>query len=115
MTQPAKRSDLRVHLRWHTWRPAACLDPAAVRDLVIAIDDAGARCGVTVLRGACLGGRVDLLVSFEPTTRLSDFVGFVKSLSCWHANRRANGALRWSPGFEARSVATEELESVPFN
>lgn len=115
MTAPANHTDLYVHLTWHTWRRAPSLDAAAVRDLVVAIDDAGARCGVTVLRGACLRTRVDLLVSFEPTTRLSDFVGFVKSLSCWHANRRASGTLRWSPGFEARSVATEELASVPLN
>ena len=115
MTSPDTACDLYVHLSWHTWRRVACLDAPAVRDLVAAIDDAGERCGVTVLRGACLPGRVDLLVSFQPTTRLSDFVGFVKSLSCWHANQRTTGVLRWSPGFTARSVAGRELESVPFN
>ncbi|MCZ6917572.1 MAG: transposase [Gemmatimonadetes bacterium] len=115
MTRRDAVCDLYVHLSWHTWRRVACLDPAAVRDLVAAIDDAGERCGVTVLRGACLRSRVDLLVRFQPTTRLSDFVGFVKSLSCWHANQRKDGALRWSRGFSARSVANGELESVHFN
>ncbi len=103
---------LYTHITWHTWRRVGCLNAAAVSDLVLAIDDASKRCGVRVLRGARLSDHVHLLVSFRPWTRLSDFVGFVKCLSAWHANSRVFGSIRWARGYSAQSLAAGDLEKV---
>ncbi len=103
---------LYAHITWHTWRRVECLKAATLEDLSFAIEDACGRCGVKVLRGACLSDHVHLLVSFRPSTRLSDFVRFVKTLSSWRANRRVFGSLKWARGFSAQSVAAGDLKKV---
>ncbi len=100
------------HITWHTWRRVGCLNADVLDDVQGAIEEASERCGVNVLRGACLSDHVHLLVSFRPTTRLSDFVGFVKGLSAWRSNKRVYGSVRWSRGFSAQTIAARDIERV---
>jgi REP element-mobilizing transposase RayT len=77
-----------------------------------AIDVAAQRNQVHVLACAILADHVHLLVSFRPSTRLSDFVGEVKGLASRTANQRVPGAVRWGRGFYAASLGRKDLDEV---
>ena len=103
---------LYAHVTWHTWSRAGCIDASSRDDIVSAVCDAATRCAVHVLRGAILSDHVHLLVSMRPSTRLSDFVGFSKTLSSWAAGKRVPGAIRWCRGFRAQSVSLKDVPKV---
>jgi len=67
---------------------------------------------VRVLRGAVLADHVLLVVSFQPDTRLSDFVRLAKGVSATRANRRVPGAVRWARGFYAATLHKRDLKAV---
>ena len=103
---------LYAHVTWHTWSRIGCIDSSARDDIASAVCDAAERCAVHVLRGAVLSDHVHLLVSFRPSTRLSDFVGFVKTISSWAAGKRVPGAIRWCRGFRAQSISFKDVPKV---
>ncbi len=103
---------LYAHVTWHTRLRVGCLDSSAREDVVSAVSDAAERCSVHVLRGAVLADHVHLLVSIRPWTRLSDFVGFSKTLSSWLAGQRAPGAVRWCRGFCVQSLSLKDVPKV---
>jgi putative transposase len=77
-----------------------------------AISEAAERCGIRVLTVGVLADHVHLLVSFRPSTRLSEFVGYAKGLSAYRANRHVVGGVRWSRGYYAGSVSKGDLDLV---
>ena len=56
---------LYAHLTWHTWRRVGCLDVDAARDVTIAVECAGRRAFVRILRMAVLADHVHVLISFS--------------------------------------------------
>ncbi len=90
---------LYAHITWHTWKRVGCIDQNAVSDIDKAIDHASEQCGVRVIRRAVLADHVHLLVSFRPSTRLSNFMSMCKGGSAYLANQRVPGAVRWARGW----------------
>ena len=103
---------LYAHIVWHTWRRVGCIDTVAVDEVRAAIEDACLRVGVHCLRLAVLTDHVHLLVSFRPTTRISDLVRLCKSGSSYRVGKRAAGAIKWCRGYHVASVGKNELYRV---
>jgi len=103
---------LYAHITWHTYRRVDCLDSLATRDVMDAVEKACVRCAVRVLRTAVLSDHVHLLVSYKPSTRLSDFVRVCKAGSSYMANKRVFGALKWAKGYYVGSVSRRDLSQV---
>src|SRR5204862_527772 len=70
---------LYAHITWHTWKRVGCIDQAVVEDVKRAVAQACREAGVHLLRGAVLADHVHLVVSYRPSTRLSDFIRLAKS------------------------------------
>lgn len=103
---------LYAHITWHTWRRIGCVNDNAATEIRSSILDAAECSGVEIIRGAVLADHVHLLVSFKPSTRLSDFVSQAKGGSAFRANQRVPGSVKWARGYFARSVGKRELEVV---
>lgn len=103
---------LYAHITWHTWRRVGCVNARLAGVIRSAILRAAERTEVHVLRDAVLADHVHLLISFRPSTRISDFVSQAKGGSAYSANEIALGAVRWSRGYFARSVGERELDVV---
>src|SRR2546427_4139287 len=72
---------LYAHLTWHTWKRVGCVDQATVEDVRRAVAHACRETGVHLLRGAILADHVHLVVSYRPSTRLSDFIRLAKCVA----------------------------------
>ena len=103
---------LYAHITWHTWKRVGCIDQAAVEDVKRAVAQACRKAGVHLLRGAVLADHVHLVVSYRPSTRLSDFIRLAKSGAALRANRRVLGAVKWARGFFATSYHRHDLARV---
>ena len=103
---------LYAHITWHTWNRVGCLDEAAVVDLKSAVASACKKCAVHLLRGAVLANHVHLVISFQPETRLREFVRLAKSVAATRVNRRVFGAVRWARGYSAVTLHRKDLKRV---
>lgn len=103
---------LYVHITWHTWRRVGCLDTEAARDVRIAVECAGRRSFVRILKMEVLADHVHVLISFRPNTRLSDFIRLAKTIAAFRANARVPGAIRWARGFYVASLHRRDLPRV---
>jgi putative transposase len=112
MASDHRAYQLYAHITWHTYRRIGCLDSAAVNDVSSAIHHASSRCCVNLLRSAVLADHVHLLISYRPSTRLSDFVRICKSVSAYRANKRVPGAIRWAKGYYVSSVGRRQVSVV---
>jgi REP element-mobilizing transposase RayT len=88
------------------------VDERAVREIGLAVRDAGERTGTRPLALRALSDHVHVLVSFRPDTCLSDFVRIAKSVSAFRANARVSGAVKWARGFYAATVHRNDLYRV---
>ncbi len=103
---------LYAHITWHTrWR-VGCLDSFSADDILTAVEDACLRCAVRSIRSAVLADHVHLLVSYRPSTRLSEFVRLCKAGAAYRANCRVAGAVRWARGYYIASVGKRDLPRV---
>jgi len=88
------------------------VNEAAAREVRFAVDDAGRRTGIQILKAAVLADHVHLLVSYRPDSRLSDFVRLAKSVSAYRANLRVLGTVRWARGFHVDSLGKNDLARI---
>lgn len=103
---------LYAHITWHTWSRVGCVDETAAADVHRAINVAGRRTAISVIAAAVLADHVHVLVSFKPTSVLSEFVRVAKSGSAVEANRRTGGTVRWARGFYVASLHKTDLPRV---
>jgi len=103
---------LYAHVTWHTWKRVGCVDETTVEDVKRAVAHACRETGVHLLRGAVLADHVHLVVSYRPSTRLSDFIRLAKCVTALRANRRVPGAVKWARGFFATSYHRRDLARV---
>jgi putative transposase len=104
--------ELYAHITWHTWRRVGCVDQEVARDVRAAASEAARRTASEIRAFATLSDHVHVVLSFRPSTRLSDFVRLAKAGSSYQSGKGVFGALKWARGFFARSVGKEELPIV---
>ena len=81
-------------------------------DIEAAVNNACARTRVRCIRLAAVADHVHLLISYHPTTRISDFIRLCKSGASYRAGRRVPGAIKWCRGYHVSSVGKRELHRV---
>ena len=103
---------LYAHITWHTWRRVGCINSHGAADIEVAVKKACAHSRVRCLRLAVVADHVHLLISYHPTTRISDFIRLCKSGASYRAGRRVPGAIKWCRGYHVSSVGKRELRRV---
>src|SRR5690242_12805956 len=104
--------ELYAHITWHTWQRVGCVDQEMARDIRTAVNEAARRTASEVRAFSTLSDHVHVVLSFRPSTRISDFVRLSKAGSSCQASKRVLGALKWARGYFARSVGKQELSIV---
>ena len=107
-----KSYELFAHITWHTWRRVGSIDVSAAAKIRLAVAEVCEQCAVRVLALSVLAEHVHLLVSYRPSTRLSEVIGRAKGLSSYRANRTVAGAVRWGRGYFASSVSKKDVAAV---
>ena len=97
---------LYAHITWHTWRRQFAVYEPDVPVIVAAIRAAAERTGFRIAAVAVLAEHVHVVVSYLPTSTVSNFIREAKSESAPRVRlARPESRLRWGRGYYAGSLS----------
>jgi len=108
--------DVLLHLTWKTWAAAPSIDAEIAGHLKEALPRFAVVERAAIVEGVILPSHVHLIAELERLADVSRLVQRLKGASSRFANRDGWSSrgrlLRWEPGYDARSVARQNLPSL---
>jgi REP element-mobilizing transposase RayT len=104
---------LYAHITWHTWRRQFSVCEPDVPVIIGAIQAAAERSGFHIAGVAVLAEHVHVVVSYLPTSTVSNFVREAKSESARRVRlARPESCLRWGRGYYAGSLSWSHVRAA---
>ncbi|HMA38667.1 MAG TPA: IS200/IS605 family transposase [Gemmatimonadales bacterium] len=104
---------LYAHITWHTWRRQFAVYEPDVPVIIAAIRAAAERTGFRIAAVAVLAEHVHVVVSYLPTSTVSNFIREAKSESARRVRlARPESRLRWGRGYYAGSLSWSHLRAA---